>query len=181
MSEPFNSLKNFSLPSVKDGEPERSRQVTSLVQNTVYFLPNAFAKRQPKPVALLIVDLSYTMAAQLCPQGPLRKIHPHALIDLRPHDVPIACALFGQTCDAQEVITLLNRIGYRGELTVVRPALPDPELIRAELAAQAQGFKIRLIRDHWLGGSAPHWSQSACSQSPQARSKAARIRAIPRS
>lgn len=154
--------------------------MTRLIQNTVYFLPNAFGKGQAKSAALLIVDLNYAMAARLCPQGPLRKIHPAALIDLRPREVPIACALFGQTCDAQELIALLNRTGYRGQLTVVRPALPDPELIRVELAEQAQGFKLRLIRDHWLGGSAPHWSQTDQSHSPQAHRKAARIRAIPR-
>lgn len=154
--------------------------MTSLVQNTVYFLPNAFGKGRAKSAALLIVDLNYAMAARLCPQGPLRKIHPAALIDLRPREVPIACALFGQTCDAQELIALLNRTGYRGQLTVVRPALPDPELIRAELTEQVQGFKLRLIRDHWLGGSAPHWSQTDYSHSTQAHRKAARIRAIPR-
>lgn len=129
---------------------------------------------------LLFVDLSYAMAARLCPQGHIRKLHPAAIDARLPRDVPLACALFGVLIDGFEMTALLNRIGYQGQLTIVRPALPDPELIRAELTAQAQGFRLRIIRDHWLGGAGRSWTQLARSERAQPLRKTTRLGTIPR-
>lgn len=166
----------------------------SRFQDNIYHLPRTRSARAAgedrrgtevratgiAPTDLLFVDLNYAMAARLCPQGKIRKIHPAALPALRPRHMPLACQLFGCLIDGFEMTALLNRIGYRGQLTIVRPALPDPELIRAELNEQAQGFRLRFIRDHWLGGADCPWSQPDGSERAQPLRKKPRLGTIPR-
>lgn len=166
----------------------QSRFQATVPQDNIYHLPLArgvWADTEDRtaavgPMDLLFVDLNYVMAARLCPRGHSRKLHPTAIEALRPRHVPLACALFGRVIDGFEMTALLSRIGYQGQLTIVRPALPDPELIRAELKAQAHGFRLRLIRDHWLGGANSHWSQFTGSERAQPLRKTAGLGAIPR-
>lgn len=157
----------------------------SRFQDNIYHLPQARSGGVTKaihtaesaPTDMLFVDMNYAMAARLCPQGKIRKVHPAALLGLRPRHIPLACNLFGYLIDGFEMTTLLNRIGYQGQLTIVRPAVPDPELIRAELSEHAQGFRLRFIRDHWLGGAACAWSTSERAQRLR---KTTRFSTIPR-
>ena len=57
----------------------------------------------------------------------------------------IVMPLFGQARDALEVIHHLERLGYRGRILVIGPALPDPNLVQDELRAAGPQGRLTLL------------------------------------
>lgn len=57
----------------------------------------------------------------------------------------IVLPLFAPVQDAVTMIETLIAIGYRGDITVLAPALPRPSLVERELRALGPGNKLRLL------------------------------------
>ena len=57
----------------------------------------------------------------------------------------VACLLFGSKMDATDVIEHLAQAGYRGAVTVVAPALPDPRMVERELAQAARSIMVTVV------------------------------------
>lgn len=57
----------------------------------------------------------------------------------------IACPLLGPEADALDILAALVRAGYRGEVVVVSPSLPDPAMVERELAQAAPGMSVALV------------------------------------
>lgn len=55
--------------------------------------------------------------------------------------------LMADRFDAGDVATALRQRGYKGELIVMAPPLPRPEMVQRELAQMAPDMSIRLVRD----------------------------------
>lgn len=55
--------------------------------------------------------------------------------------------LMADQFDAGDVATALRQRGYKGELIVMTPPLPRPEMVQRELAQMAPDMSIRLVRD----------------------------------
>lgn len=58
----------------------------------------------------------------------------------------VAAPLFGEGFDAVDLAARLQRLGYRGALWVVTPALPSPAMVRREIAAAGKGLEVTLYR-----------------------------------
>lgn len=58
----------------------------------------------------------------------------------------VAAPLFGPGFDAVELATWLQGAGYRGALWVLMPALPDPAMVRREIATAGPGLTVELLR-----------------------------------
>lgn len=52
--------------------------------------------------------------------------------------------LFGPGFDAIEALAQLERFGFRGEVVVRAPALPNSRIVERELAAVVPGLRVRL-------------------------------------
>ena len=57
----------------------------------------------------------------------------------------IVMPLFGQARDALEVIHDLERLGYRGRILVIGPALPDRTIVQDELRAAGPQGRLTLL------------------------------------
>lgn len=55
--------------------------------------------------------------------------------------------LMADRFDAGDVVAALHQRGYTGELIVVTPPLPRPEMVQRELSQIAPDMSIRLVRD----------------------------------
>ncbi len=58
----------------------------------------------------------------------------------------VAAPLFGPGFDAVELAARLQALGYRGGLWVLVPVLPDPAMVRREIAAAGAGLTVELLR-----------------------------------
>lgn len=56
----------------------------------------------------------------------------------------IILPLFGPGFDAIEVLAQLERFGYRGDVLVRTPALPNSRIVERELAAVVPNLRVRL-------------------------------------
>jgi len=68
----------------------------------------------------------------------------HAMLD-RLSPTRVILPLLGRCHDAVQVIERLQTLGYKGELTVVAPTLPDPSLVERELRGLGPGLRLRLL------------------------------------
>ena len=57
----------------------------------------------------------------------------------------VVMPLFGQKQDALTLIAALQRLGYRGRILVIGPALPDPAMVQTELRAAGPQDRLTLI------------------------------------
>lgn len=60
-------------------------------------------------------------------------------------DAVVGCLLLGSQMDAIDVLQKLQAAGYRGQVMVVAPPMPDPRMVERELVLLAPGLSIRLI------------------------------------
>jgi hypothetical protein len=56
----------------------------------------------------------------------------------------VVMPLFGPDFDAIDALTQLERYGYRGEVLVRTPVLPNSRIVERELAAVVPGLRVRL-------------------------------------
>lgn len=60
-------------------------------------------------------------------------------------DAVVGCLLLGSQMDAIDVLRQLQEAGYRGQVMVVAPPMPDPRMVERELTLLAPGLSVRLI------------------------------------
>lgn len=56
----------------------------------------------------------------------------------------VVCPLIGPDFDALDVARRLATLGFRGRLTVLAPALPNPRMVRREIEAAGKGLVVSL-------------------------------------
>lgn len=99
------------------------------VSRTVLVISQVHAGTFPADVTL--VDLPYAaMTAQ-------------AISEILPDLVILP--LVGVGFDAIEALSQLDRFGFRGEVLVRAPSLPNSHIVERELSAIAPGLSVRLI------------------------------------
>lgn len=69
----------------------------------------------------------------------------HAALACAPGVDCVVSPLFFETFDAMDMAHQLHLAGFRGRYVVVTPALPDPEIIRHEIAQLCPGITVELI------------------------------------
>jgi hypothetical protein len=57
----------------------------------------------------------------------------------------IILPLFGANFDAMDALARLAQFGFSGPVIVIGPALPNPAVIKRELAASAPGMAVQLL------------------------------------
>jgi hypothetical protein len=73
---------------------------------------------------------------------PYARVTASIIVEVRPDLVIMP--LFGPGFDAIEALTQLERFGFRGEIIVRGPNLPNSRIVERELAAVVPNLKVRL-------------------------------------
>lgn len=66
------------------------------------------------------------------------------VLDARRGSGVVVCPLIGPDFDALDVASRLATLGFRGRLTVLAPALPNPRMVRREIETAGKGLAVSL-------------------------------------
>ncbi|MBN2907216.1 MAG: hypothetical protein JXJ18_10955 [Rhodobacteraceae bacterium] len=88
-------------------------------------------------------ELGMPFATARCERLPYALLH--AVLATAPWAQYVVSPLVTEQFDAMDLANELSLGGYRGRYLVVTPALPDPALVRREIAQLAPGLSVQLI------------------------------------
>lgn len=97
---------------------------------------------------LIGIGLPPGLAARLAGPRPVLSLDPEQIATAgldRLTDAVVACLLLGSQMDATDVIAQLQAAGYRGQVTVVAPPMPDPRMVERELVHLASAIQVQLV------------------------------------
>lgn len=100
-------------------------------------------------VLALSCDSRLAMLGARHPQARLvhcRWAHLSAALLAQVQPAAVAAPLFGPGFDAVDLAARLQALGYRGAFWVLVPALPDPAMVRREIAAAGADLTVALLR-----------------------------------
>ena len=104
----------------------------------------------PPPLALMIgfgpdehPEIGMPFSGARCESLPFALLH--AALACAPWADFVVSPLVTEQFDAMELAHQLSLGGYRGRYVVVTPALPDPAIIRREIAQHCPGLTVDLI------------------------------------
>jgi hypothetical protein len=63
----------------------------------------------------------------------------------RLENAEVGCLLFGSGVDALDIIAQLGKVGFRGLVTVMAPAMPNPRMVERELRSAGRAMTVRLV------------------------------------
>ena len=109
------------------------------------------ARRLPGRLRLLILDVpELSSRIALCRVTPLvTEVTPGALSAELLHRVDPDCivfSLFSMQIDSHRLLLALRKLGYKGNVVVVSPRLPQPRMVMAELRSHADAIRLRLLQ-----------------------------------
>jgi alkanesulfonate monooxygenase SsuD/methylene tetrahydromethanopterin reductase-like flavin-dependent oxidoreductase (luciferase family) len=97
---------------------------------------------------LIGIGLPPGLAARLAGPRPVLSLDPEQIAQSgldRLTDAVVACLLLGSQMDAIDVIAQLRVAGYRGQVTVVAPPMPNPRMVERELVQLAPSMQVQLV------------------------------------
>jgi hypothetical protein len=104
----------------------------------------------PSPLALMIgfgpgerPEIGMPFSGARCEPLPFALLH--AALACAPWADYVVSPLVAEQFDAMDLAHQLSIGGYRGRYVVVTPALPDPAIIRREIAQICPGLEVDLI------------------------------------
>lgn len=57
----------------------------------------------------------------------------------------VIAPLFSEECDALDLTHVLSAVDFDGELVILLPRVPRPEIVKREISLQAPGLRIRFL------------------------------------